>query len=374
MKHYKYGGSTAARTMACPAWTKLSEDMPKQVSSSYADVGTMLHNCMEQILLEDLKPKDLIDFKYNDHEVTQEMVDEKLTPAHEAFKQLCKDYKITEFEAETTMEQSEDVGGTADFIAAGEDTVLVGDWKFGDGIIVDAHENAQGMFYAMLARKEIPDLFKGRTKLGIAIIQPTDRSDIDVWMTDFDALDDFETAFTQAVDLARKGKSEPTPGDHCKWCPAMTTCPAKTGLLAKMKRIAPDSLAHKQVSEALDLAKAIETWVKEVRAFAHEQMELGVKFDGWKIVQTQGRNNWHDTDGAMDRVRKAQKLTIDECVESKLISPAKLKKVCKDKGVDFKRFEDYCSVTSSGTTIARLSDKRPEYVAMKGLQALKDRF
>ena len=103
MKHYKYGGSTAARTMACPAWTKLSEDMPKQVSSSYADVGTMLHNCMEQILLEDLKPKDLIDFKYNDHEVTQEMVDEKLTPAHEAFKQLCKDYKITEFEAETKM-------------------------------------------------------------------------------------------------------------------------------------------------------------------------------------------------------------------------------------------------------------------------------
>jgi hypothetical protein len=362
MKHYKYGGSTASRTINCPAWTKLSEDMPKQVSSSFADVGTMLHNAMEDILLNDIPASEIIGFAYKEHEVGQEHIDNKLTPAHEAFKQLCKDYKLTEYEAETTMEQSEDVGGTADFIAAGEDTVIVGDWKFGDGIIIEAEGNAQGMFYAMLARKEIPDLFKGRTKLGIAIIQPTDRSNIDVWMTDFDALDDFEKAFTQAVDLARIGKSEPNPGGHCKWCPAITTCPAKTGLVAKMKRLQPDSLAHDQVADALDLAKAIKQWVKEIEAFAHDQMALGVKFPGWKLVQKQARNKWHDETGALDIVRKAKKLHLDECSTVTLLTPAKLRDLCKKKKIDFKKFEGYCSATSSGTTIVRHTDKRPEYL------------
>jgi hypothetical protein len=37
MKHYKFGGSTAARTIGCPAWVSLSEAMPKQITSSYAD-------------------------------------------------------------------------------------------------------------------------------------------------------------------------------------------------------------------------------------------------------------------------------------------------------------------------------------------------
>jgi hypothetical protein len=36
--------------------------------------------------------------------------------------------------------------------------------------------------------------------------------------------------------------------------------------------------------------------------------------------------------------------------------------VCKAKGVDFDKFDAYCSATSSGTTIAAESDKRPEYL------------
>jgi len=36
MQHYKYGGSTAARTIACPAWLELSAEMPKQATSSFA--------------------------------------------------------------------------------------------------------------------------------------------------------------------------------------------------------------------------------------------------------------------------------------------------------------------------------------------------
>lgn len=369
MKHYKFGGSTAARTIGCPAWVSLSAEMPKQIASSYANVGTMLHDCMEKILLDtDVQYNELIGMAYSGENVTQEHIDEKIIPAHEAFVELCKEYKLTDYEAETTMEHSEDIGGTADFIAAGKDVVCIGDWKFGDGISVSAENSAQGLFYAMLARNEIPDMFEGRDRLLIAIIQPSNRGEetLKVWETDMTHLDEFEKQFHRAVEIASKeddGESRrvmPIAGDHCKWCPAAPTCPAKTGLIIQAKRLNPTQL--KTVSEALDVAKELSVWIKEVNAFAHEQMEMGVKFDNWKLVQKRATNKWHDEAGAMKTVRNAKTLKLDECVDSKMKSPTQLKKVCKTKGIDFDKFDAYCSATSSGTTIAAASDKRPEYL------------
>jgi hypothetical protein len=318
---------------------------------------------MEEMLLGIHKrPEDCLGYEYGGQTVTHDMVENKLKPAIEVFNVLCKEYEFFEYEAETTMEFNSDVGGTADFIAAGVDTVCIGDWKFGDGIAVSPYESAQGMFYAMLARKEIPDLFEGRTKLLIAIIQPTERADsaMKVWETDMDRLDEFEETFMDAANTAQVAKTDPEPGDHCKWCPASPTCPAKTGLIMQAKRLNPTQL--ETVSEALDVAKELTAWVKEVQAFAHQQMEMGVKFPNWKLVQKRATNKWHDEDAAMDVVRKAKKLKIEECVDSKLKSPTQLKKVCKAKDIDFTKFDDYCSATSSGTTIAPSKDKRPEYL------------
>jgi hypothetical protein len=365
MRHFKFGGSTAARTIGCPAWVSLSEAMPKQLSSSYADVGTMLHDCMEKMLLDTYqRPEDFLGFKHEDQTVSQEMVDDKLQPALDAFHQLCKEYDITEYEAETTMQASDEIGGTADFIASGDDVVCIGDWKFGDGIQVSPVESAQGLLYAMLAKKEIPDMFKGRTRLLIAIIQPSIRGEetLRTWETTMDALDDFELKFLRAVNKAKNQDSEPKPGDHCKWCPAAPTCPAKTGLILQAKRLNPTQLAT--VSEALDVAKELSDWIKDVNAFAHQQMEMGVKFDNWKLVQKRATNKWHDEEAAMDTVRKAKTLLLEDCVDSKIKSPTQLKKVCKEKGVDFAKFDAYCSATSSGTTIAPSTDKRPEYLPM----------
>lgn len=375
MQHYKYGGSTAARTIACPAWLELSADMPKQLSSSYADVGTMLHDCMETILLDtDVEYSELRGFSYSGEKVTQEHIDEKIIPAHEAFAELCEEYSLSEYEAEATMQRSDTIGGTADFIAVGKDVVCVGDWKFGDGISVSPDHSAQGLFYAMLARKEIPDLFEGRDRLVIAIIQPSNRGEdtLRTWETEMAYLDCYEAEFMEAVRRAEEGGQKPMPGDHCKWCPAAPTCPAKTGLILQAQRLAPTQ--QKTVSEALAVAEELDAWIKDVRAFAHGQMELGVKFDGWKLVQKRAINKWHDPDTVLGLVRKAKKLKIEDCVDSKIKSPTQLKKVCATKGIDFEKFEDYCSATSSGTTIARHSDKRPEYVAVRGLKALRDRF
>jgi len=378
MKHYKYGGSTADRTVGCPAWVEQSKDIPRAISSSYADIGTMLHNCMELLLLDEAyeTPQDCLGIVHKDYEVTQDLVDEKLTPAWEAFQELCKRYDIVEYEAETTMQSSDLVGGTSDLIACGPKVVVVGDWKFGDGIAVDPEDNKQGLFYTAHARNHIPDMFEGATKVVIAIIQPSNRGEetLKVWETDMREVTKFSTAFDRAVRTAEKGGTAPKAGAWCKFCPAQPTCPEKTGLAASMKRIRPDSLAHHEVSKALDLAGEIEAWIKAVKQFAHEQAEQGVKFEGWKLVEKRPTRKWMDEDAVHDKIKKAKKLKLDECGVFKMSSPAQLEKICKKKGVDFTQYAKYSHKTSSGNTLAKTSDKRPEIVASGALRELRNRL
>ena len=53
MQHSKVvGGSTAKRVINCPGSVALVAKMPPQASSKYADEGTMLHGCMEDLLAD----------------------------------------------------------------------------------------------------------------------------------------------------------------------------------------------------------------------------------------------------------------------------------------------------------------------------------
>lgn len=66
MKHLKYGGSTATRTLNCPAWPRIAAKAPDiDRESVYAQRGTMLHDMLEMI--------------YTDTDVDK-LVDELLKP------------------------------------------------------------------------------------------------------------------------------------------------------------------------------------------------------------------------------------------------------------------------------------------------------
>ncbi|MCK5318920.1 MAG: DUF2800 domain-containing protein, partial [Anaerolineales bacterium] len=52
MKHYPFGGSTAKRTINCPAWKGLSKDIPTTESAA-ALRGTAIHYLLEQRALDD---------------------------------------------------------------------------------------------------------------------------------------------------------------------------------------------------------------------------------------------------------------------------------------------------------------------------------
>ena len=382
--HLKYGGSTAARTIQCPAWQRLSQEVPFTLdggSNPAADEGTMLHNCMEY-LYDAVTPEiyelaDLIGTpvsEYKGQQLTLDLIETKLQPAMDALAELMDEYEIDDWKVEPFVKISDDMGGSVDLIGRSADnkTVIVVDYKFGFNS-VKATGNAQGQFYALAAATDdaFAEWFGSDLKtIVIAIIQPNnDGPDLDTWETTLDDIDNFETSYLTAVDRSEDPDSQPVSGPACKYCPAEAICPVKTGAAMEATRV--NEITADKLAEYLPMAEEVEAWAKAVKKMAHEQLELGTPIKGYKLVNKRASRVWNDVKVVEDTVRKAKKIKLDDGFNYVLKSPAQLEKVCKSLGVDFdKIYAPMVSAVSSGTTMAKESDKRSAVIPFAGLDQL----
>lgn len=372
--HFEYGGSTAHRTLNCPAWRRVAANVPRgHGANEHADRGTLLHDCMEALGNDEVDVyADLIGKTYNDQVLTEEMLEEIVKPTWAAYEIFASDndFEIELFEQE--VKDDDDIGGTIDILAASSDTIFVLDWKFGHNL-VSPFENAQALFYAMCAQTDArtKGLFTAkRKKIVIGIIQPayeeTGESIIQTWETDISRLNDFAEDFYKAID-ERASTEDPCAGDHCKYCPAIAICPVKTGQARKALMIDPKSAEAAELTQAMSMVAEVEEWARAVRAQAHEQAEQGLKISGFKLVQKRATRKWSDPDAVADIVRKARSIKLDEAFDMKLKSPAQMEKLCKKKDVDFEKYDAYIESVSTGTTLVPDSDKRPEVLGLDGL-------
>jgi hypothetical protein len=135
--HLKHGGSTAARTIQCPAWQRLSAEVPltlEGAANAPADEGTMLHNCMEHLYGEGSE-KDTDELigtpigEYNGQKLTEDLIDTKLMPAIYALEILMDEEGITNWVVEPFVKIDDDIGGSIDFLGVSDDkkTVVIVD-------------------------------------------------------------------------------------------------------------------------------------------------------------------------------------------------------------------------------------------------------
>ena len=347
----------------------------------------MLHNCMEAIYKDDDEDDTTINnipgredrFTYGEVKLNQELYIEKLFPAYEATEEVLDRFDIDIIEVEPFVQLIEgEAGGSIDMVGLSADgkTALILDYKFGfHG--VEAEYNPQMLFYALCAAVDpvTAELFEEVENLVLCIIQPNGEGDVaDLWITGIEVLDDFEEQVYDAIDYAKADNAtdHPKAGDWCKYCPAESTCPAKTGEAQKALRLDLDQV--EQLAIALNMVNSVEAWAKEVRKRAHEQLEQGVDVPGFKLVAKRASRKWTSEQEVMDKVRKMRKVKIEEATDMKLKSPPQLEKVLKQKDVDFKQFEDYIVSVSSGTTIAPESDKRAALLPTGALEELGKRL
>ena len=382
--HYKYGGSTAKRTMKCHGWRALADSLNTvDKSSAAANRGTMLHTCCEILENEpDTDFTDLLerDISYEGEALTEELLEDKVIPAMEALDTLIEDHGLTTIITEELLEFDEHIGGTPDLLCHSDTVIACADYKFGDGLMVYADDNDQMFFCVWLALEcgifDIMD-YTDDTPVVFAIIQPSDKREetLDVWKTDVRTVEDFGGRFLEAVEIAENTTpgENLSSGDWCSFCPAEGMCPEKLGKATSALKLL-DAMALKNkdtdltipvldLNTALNLADELGPWIKAVRSFAFDQLEAGAKGLEWKLVPKRATRRWVD-EAATTRYLK-RKLKSEHAMVSTVISPAQAEKVAKKLKIKI-RMEGLTSSKSSGTTLVRLSDKR-EAVTNKAL-------
>jgi hypothetical protein len=354
------GGSTAKRVMACPGSVNLCAKMPPKPSSVHADRGTLLHDAIAMLL--DGKVERVIGMEYNGIILTQELYDEKIVSALTLLDEIDPDKRM-EFAVESRVgfgDLLRGVFGSADLLGRIGDRAIVLDWKFGDGVVVDAVENAQGMFYAAAAMRT-PDtqwVFDGATEIEIIIVQPPMMRR---WVTTPERIAKFERDLVSAVKQSQKDDAAFNAGDHCRWCAAKPVCPKMTGEVDRFMKTSLQTIDATQIGHYLQQADQIEDFIKSVREMAFTMLENDVPVSGYKLVAKRGTRQWTNEDDAI-------KFLGDKAFESKLISVAQAEKL-----VGKKNFPQELAVSvSSGNTLANEDDPRPAILNLsKVLSKLK---
>ena len=340
------GGSTAKRVIACPASIELVAKMPPKPSSKYADEGTLLHDAISQILDCKATPESVIGMTYEGITLTQELYDDKIAVALSALDEIDPD-KQMEFAVESSVNFGDllpGVFGSADLLGRIGKKAIVLDWKFGNGVAVEATENEQGMFYAAAAMHtpETQWVFEDVEEIEIIIVQPPM---VKRWVTTPSRIAIFQMDLVAAVNGPRTKMSS---GEHCRWCAAKPTCPLVTGAVDRALKTALVRLDADKVSEYLAQAELLEAWIDSVRVLAYDMLENNVRVPGYKLVAKRGTRQWVNDEAPV-------KLLGDKAYESKLISVAQAEKLIGKKNFP----ADVAVSVSSGSTLAAESDPRP---------------
>jgi len=357
MKHSSIvGGSTAKRVINCPGSVKLCDLMPPKPSSKYADEGTLCHNAMD-LILNGQTPESLLGMTYEEQVMTQDLLERKIYPALALLDEVDP-HKEMEYATETRVGFGDflpDVFGSTDLLGRIGKRAFVLDWKFGDGVAVEAEENPQLMFYAAAAMRtpEAKWVFDGCDDIEMIIVQPPA---IKRWVTDKQRIQAFELELATAVKIAQMPDAPLKSGDHCRWCAAKPTCPKMTGAVDRATQIALKDLKPDQISFYLGQADLLEQWITDVRALAHQMLEAEVRVPGYKLVAKRATRQWINEDDAMVAMLN-EGIPEEELLVSKVISPAQAEKVLKTHGK--KLPADQVVAVSSGSTLVAESDPRP---------------
>ena len=360
MQHSKIvGGSTAKRVINCPGSVALVDKMPPQPSSPYANEGTLLHDVMAKILDygDGANPAEMLGATYEGAVLTQDLLDRKVIPALAALDEIDPDKDML-YAVESRVGFGDflpNVFGSTDLLGRIGRKCYVVDWKFGDGVPVDAVENDQLLFYAAAAaRTEATKwAFDGVDEVELVIVQPPH---VRRWTTTMERVKQFEQELASAVKVALKGDAPLKAGSHCRWCAAKPVCPVMTGatdraLAAKIEAMPMDQIAH-----YLDQVPLLEQFIKDLQQLAHGLIEEGKPVPGYKLVNKRATRSWADADKAAAWMMAAGV----EPYEEKIVTPAAAEKVLKKAKIELPA--DLVVAVSSGSTLVVESDPRAPVV------------
>lgn len=376
MSHAIFSPSQLSRIIACPASAKYAKEFNNN-TSSYAEEGTMLHEVVADTLAKGIHPHW-----------------DKLTPEQQRAVESCVDY-ANEIEegilfsgvvASISIERHVTLGhfnlpeiyGTADLIIQGEKELHVIDWKFGQGVPVQAEGNVQLKAYALGAMAQVAGPIMDIPDLEIVthVAQPRLNSFTREKLTVVELMN-FAEMLRGVINHAESTNPPFNAGEEqCRWCNAKRSCEARHKLantlaseaFAMFKR--EPGATDEERAELLLTAPMLITYLEEIKKDALAKMLQGQEFPGHKLVAGRSSRKWDDPDKAL-KYLLGQGVTEEELYERKFLTAPKAEKLRKGLKNDPEFIKLYVK-TPGKPAVVPVTDKRPEFKAPDASEVFKN--
>ena len=298
-RHAILSASGSHRWLNCTPSARLELEF-ENTTSEAAREGTAAHALCEHKLKKFLKKRSkrpVSDYNSDEMEECTDAYAEFAMEQYEEAKKSCKDPVIL-------IEQKLDFScyvpegfGTGDCIIISDDKLHIIDFKYGQGILVEAEHNPQMMLYA-LGALEIYDALYDIKTVSMTIFQPR-RENVSTWTIPVEQLKVWaEEELKPKAQMAYDGEGEYLPGEWCTFCRAATKCRARAEEKMKLERMEfkmPPLLADAEIEEVLTVLPDLTKWANEITAYATEAaIHHGKEWNGFKVVEGRSNRKYRD--------------------------------------------------------------------------------
>lgn len=308
--HALLSASSSHRWLNCNPSARLEQEFADRETDAAAE-GTAAHALCEHKLRRALKmrsKKPITPYDCDEMDAYTDAYVEFVMEALAEAKQECKDPLVL-------IEQKLDFScyvpdgyGTGDCLIVADKLLHIIDFKYGQGVLVDAEQNPQMMLYALGALRLFDSLYD-ITEVSMSIFQPR-RENVSTWTISVDDLLDWaETTLKPKAELAFKGEGEYTPGSWCQFCKAAVKCRARAEAklqLARYEFAMPPLLSDEEIEDILLKLDDLTKWANEITAYAQDAaVNHGKVWRGFKLVESRTNRRYTDEEAVAQAANAA---------------------------------------------------------------------
>ena len=197
--------------------------------------------------------------------------------------------------------------GTGDCVIVSQGRLHIIDFKYGQGVLVEAEENPQMKLYALGALREFGEKYQIK-KVKMTIFQPR-RENVSTWEITVARLKRWaEKDLRPKAERAFKGEGEYCPGEWCLFCKAAIKCRARAEeklRLAQSEFKLPPLLTDAEIEDVLAKLPDIKKWAEEIQEYALQAALAGKQWRGFKLVEGRSVRKYADEDAVIKAAQSA---------------------------------------------------------------------
>ena len=373
LNHAVLSASSSHRWLNCNPSARLEEEFEDRETEAAAE-GTAAHALCEHKLRKVLKLRSKKPISQYDSDEMDEYTDGYVQFVQEQIaeaKNYCNDPLVL---IEQRLDFScyvPDGFGTGDCLIIADHLLHIIDFKYGQGVLVEAENNPQMMLYALGALRLYDALYAIDT-VSMSIYQPR-RENVSTWTISVaDLMAWAENTLIPKAKLAFAGEGEFHPGSWCTFCKAAVKCRARAEAklqLAKYEFSDPPLLTDEEIEDILGKVDDLTKWANEIVAYAQDAaINHGKEWRGFKLVESRTNRKYTDEEAV---AHAASDAGYTDIYKKSLIPITEMEKLMGKK--KFAELLGGLVVKPQGKpTLVPASDKRPAIMTTGAKQDFND--